>query len=389
MRLALLSTLVFCVLVPVRGDTVAVLPLYHEPTVENYDWMGESVAEAIREALDAEGLLALNREDRVEVYRRLSVRSGAVLTRATVIKIGQTLDAGKVIYGSFEVALPRDPARATLSITARLLDLQHMRPGPEYRESGALADLSLLQQKLAWQFVHLLAPQSATTEQAFLASRPPVRTDAVESYIRGLLATAPDQQMKLFTQAARLDSRFSQPCFQLGRILFGHKSYKESAQWLERVTRGDSHYMEARYLLGICRYYAGEFEPAVKLFQEVAAEVPLNEVYNNLGAAQLRRNDNAAVANFRKALEGDEADPDYWFNVGYALWKQGDFQTAAANFRAVLARTPDDMEATILLGRCLRREGPTSSDTKLAGRERVKQTYEETALRQLQAEFKK
>lgn len=385
MRFALLSALLLCLVAHVRADTIAVLPLYHEPAVENNDWVGESVAEAIREALDAQGLLALNREDRVEVYRRLSVRSGAVLTRATVIKIGQALDAGKVIYGSFEAS----PARRTLSITARLLDLQHMRPGPEFRESGALTDLSLLQQKLAWQFAHLLAPQAAPTEQAFLASRPPVRADAVESYIRGLLASAPEQQMKLFTQAARLDSRFSQPCFQLGRMLFVRKNYKESAQWLERVTRGDSHYMEARYLLGICRYHAGDFTGAVKLFQEVAAEVPLNEVFNNLGAAQLRINDNGAAANFRKALEGDEADPDYWFNVGYALWKQGDFTPAAANFRAVLARTPDDMEATILLGRCLRREGPTTADAKLAGRERLKQTFEETALRQLQAELKK
>lgn len=389
MRFALLPALVLCVWSSLRGDTIAVLPFYHGPGADSVDWMGESVAEALREALDAQGLLALNREDRVEVYRRLSVRSGALLTRASVIKIGETLDAGKVIYGWFEMGPARDAAHGTLSITARLLDLQHMQAGPEFRESGQLADLSLIQEKLAWQFVHYLAPRSAPTEQAFFASRPVVRIDAVESYIRGLLAASPEQQIKLFTQAAHLDGRFSQPCFQLGRMFVGRKNHREAAQWLERVTRGDSHYMEARYLLGICRYKAGDFEAAVKLFQEVATAVPLNEVFNNLGAAQLRRNDGSAVANFRKALEGDEADPDYWFNVGYALWKQGDYSTAAANFRAVLARTPDDLEATILLGRCLRREGPTSADAKLAGRERLKQTFEETALRQLQAELKK
>lgn len=385
MRFALLPALVLCVWSSLRGDTIAVLPFYHGPGADSVDWMGESVAEALREALDAQGLLALNREDRVEVYRRLSVRSGAVLTRASVIKIGETLDAGKVIYGWFEMG----PGHGTLSITARLLDLQHMQAGPEFRESGQLADLSLIQEKLAWQFLHYLAPRSAPTEQAFLASRPALRINAVESYIRGLLAVSPEQQIKLFTQAARLDARYSQPCFQLGRMLFNRKNQKDAAPWLERVTRGDSHYMEARYLLGICRFSAGDFEAAVKLFQEVAAEVPLNEVFNNLGAAQLRRNDGAAVANFRKALEGDDTDPDYWFNVGYALWKQGDYRTATANFRAVLARTPDDLEATILLGRCLRREGPTSADAKLAGRERLKQTFEETALRQLQAELKK
>ncbi len=112
--------------------------------------------------------------------------------------------------------------------------------------------------------------------------------------------------------------------------------------------------------------------------------MPLNEVFNNLGAAQSRRNLPEAVENFRKALEGDPADADYRFNVGFALWKRGEFAKAAESFRATLDRNPEDAQATMLLGRCLAKTGPSANDLK-AGFERVKLNYEEGAWRQLKA----
>jgi Flp pilus assembly protein TadD len=122
----------------------------------------------------------------------------------------------------------------------------------------------------------------------------------------------------------------------------------------------------------------------------VAGEIPLNEVYNDLGAAQSRKNDLAgAVDNFGKALEGDEGDPDYWFNVGWELWKQGKFELAAANFRALLDRSPGDTEATSMLGRCIRQDGPRAGDPRSEGRERIKTAFEDSAWRQLQAELHK
>ena len=119
----------------------------------------------------------------------------------------------------------------------------------------------------------------------------------------------------------------------------------------------------------------------------VAGEIPLNEVYNNLGAALSRKNDPAAGDNFKKALDGDEADPDYWFNLGYSLWRQSRFDLAATNFRAVLDRSPGDQEATIILGRCLKMDGPRANDPRGEGRERIKTAFEDSAYRQLQAEL--
>ena len=369
------------------ADTLAVLPLFNQSKTTSLDWIGESAAETIRESLVSEGMLAMGREDRVEIYRRLSIRPNAQLTKASVIKVGESLDAGQVVFGDYAVTAGKGSER-TIRLTARLVNLKKFREGAEFEQTGPLEDLSMLETKLAWNLVHLLGPRAAVTEEEFFRLRPPVRIDAVELYIRGLLSTSSEQKQRLFTQAATLDERFSQPAFQLGRMYWERKDWKSSAHWLDRVTRADSHFLEGQFLLGLCRYYQGDFFEAIKQFQSVAAELPLNEVFNNLGAAQSRKGLAGAGENLKKALDGDEADPDYWFNTGYWEWKTANYFSAADHFRAVLDRSPGDAEASQFLARCLRKDGPKPGDRSTEGRERVKTTFEETAFRQLQAEMK-
>jgi tetratricopeptide (TPR) repeat protein len=387
----LLVLVVFCSAVfELRADTVLVLPFFNVSKSANLDWIGESISERIRESLASEGLLVLEREDRQEAFRRLSIRQYALLTHASVIKIGEALDATHVVYGEFEPKFsdPSDAAsKASLRITARILNLKRIHQSQPLTELGALEDLASLETHLAWQSLKYLAPKTASTEEQFRKTWPPLRVDAIENYIRGLLATAPDQKHRFFTQAARLDARFSQPCFQLGRIYAERKDYRVAAGWLERVTQTDSHYLEAQFLLALCRYHTGDYTGAETAFQLVARSVPLNEVINDLGAAQSRLNKPEAIETLRKALDGDSADPDYHFNVGYALWKRQQYSDAADSFRAVLDRNPDDSEAVLMLGRCLKGSGPRLGDPKSDGLERLKTNYEETAYRQLKAEL--
>jgi tetratricopeptide (TPR) repeat protein len=400
----------FLGLQPLVADTTVVLPLFNYTKSPNLDWIGESVAERVRESLASEGLLLASREDRTEVYHRLSIRPNATLTRATILKIGQSLDASYVIFGQYELtpaagstastqpaatqatpaAAPAADAKATLNRTLRLtgfiIDLKHMRLGPTFNADGPMTDLSVLQTRIAWMVLHYLAPKSSITEAEFNRTRPPVRVDALESYIRGLLATSDDIKIKLFTQATKIDDHYSEPSFQLGRLYFRKKAYRDSSLWFSKVASTDSHYMEAMFFLGLCRYYQGDYDSAVKQFQTVAAEIPLNEVFNNLGAAQSHLSKPDAVENFKKALEGDEADPDYWFNVGLELWKQGQFSAAKEKFTAVLERNPKDQEASDMLSRSTRNEGPKANVT--APKERVKSTFEETMFLELKAALK-
>jgi tetratricopeptide (TPR) repeat protein len=377
-----------------RADTVLVLPFFNHSKSVSLDWVGESIAESVREALDSNGVLALGREDVLEAYRRLSLRPGAELTRASVIKLGELLDAGRIVHGVYDVdpgepATPGKPAsKGSLRITARILDLKKLHQGPEFAEIGPLEDLASLQSHLGWQTLAFVVPKSAPSEVAFRRSRPSVKVSALESYIRGLLAASPEQRHSYFTQAARMDASYSQPRFRLGQIYLDKKDYKLAAGWFKDVTPADPHYLEGRFDLGLCRFHLGDFASAAQAFEQVAGSVPLNEVYNNLGAALSRRGSFAeAQLNFRKAIEGDTADPDYHFNLGYSAWKAGQFDAAVTAFRATLDRSPTDSEAMNLLGRAIKREGPRPAEARTEARERLKTNYDETAYRQLQAEL--
>jgi tetratricopeptide (TPR) repeat protein len=371
-----------------HADNYLILPFFNLSKDPNLNWIGESFAESVREALSSEGLTALDRDDRVDAYHRFSLRPYVLLTKASVLKIGEELDAEQVLFGQFDLKSVPDSAaksRGSLQITAGLLDLKHYKSGPEFREVGALEDLAALQEHLAWQVLNFVKVEAGPTEAEFKSRHPAVRVDAIESYIRGLLAASVDEKHRLYTQAVRLDSHYSPPCFQLGRLFWKKKEYKSAAEWFQKVAVDDAHYNGATFFMGLSRYYTGDYAGARSAFQQVTKVAPLNEVYNNLGAAESRMNVADALTNFKRALEGDESDLAYQFNVGYALWKSGNFPAAAQSFRTVLDRAPNDAQASLLLARSEKGSGPRAGDPRTEGLERLKTNYEETAYRQLKA----
>ena len=385
-RVSASSLLLFaCVLLTPAGlaENNVVLPFANLAKDQTLDWVGESICENIADALSAEGLLVLDREDRCEVYRRMSLRQYALLTRATVVKVGEALDADHVIFGQFSVSGGEPSGKRSIRLAARVLDLTRLRQSVEFSQTAPLEDLASLQVSLAWEAYRYLRPQTARSEAGFKTSRQATRIDAMENYIRGLVATTEEQRHRLFAQAARLDPNYSQPRFQLGRWHWERKNYQVAADWLKQVAASDPHYRAATFLLGLSRYQLGDYAGAEEAFAGVAKQIPLNEVFNNLGAAQARRDRPEALDSFRKALEGDESDPVYHFNVGYALWRRGEFDTAADSFRAVLDRKSGDPEATFMLGRCLKRTRARSLETRAEPGPRLKQDFSETAYLQL------
>jgi len=385
--------------IPLFADNTAVLPFTSEAgNPASMDWIGESIAETLRAAFAARGVLILERDRTTEAYQRLHLRERTELTEASMLKVGEVLDAEQMVHGTFSFTPPAAPGASTstptstskgsLKIQARVSDRRHLRQSAVFEETGAIEDLATLESHLAWRALTVVAPARAPAESEFRSLRAPVPLDVLENYIRGLLAVTPEQRQKYFTQAARLDPDYSPPAFELGKIHFEKKEYREAAAWLEHVGPSENHYREASFLLGYSRYQAGDFEAARKAFQSIAEKVPISTVWNNLGAAESRLNLPQAVETFRKALDQDPSDPDYHFNLGYALFKKGDFATAADRFRAVLDRNPGDSMATLLLGRCLKKQGlraATASDARLQALERLKDTYEERVYFQLKS----
>lgn len=395
------------------SDSCAVLPFanaanhgsssINPAAASSIDWLGLSISETLRDALEMRGLVTLDRHDLQQAFHRLglswSLASRDPLTKASVMKIGEALDAEQVIYGQFEVhstppaaaavAAGADSSRGSLKIRARIVDRKLFHESPEFSESGAIEDLSAIEAHLAWQVLRMVAPAQVPPEAEARSLHPAIRLDAEENYIRGLMAADTQQREKFFLQAVRLDARFAHPSFELGQIYLEERQYRQAADAFQKVAPEDIEYHQAAFLLGLALFQAGDFAGSQKALQSIVMAVPLGEVYNNLGAAESRRNNLAqAVEDFRKALEGDPSDPEYSFNLGYALWKKGDFAAAAEQFRHALTRDPDDSLATTLLGRCLKQQGLKSADpgdARLMGLERVKSALQERAYRQLKS----
>jgi len=375
---------------PLAADTAAVLPFLNKTADSpNLDWIGESVVETMREAFGITGVMTLDRNEIQEAYRRLGLRPELALTEASIMKIGETLDAEQMVYGSFQFtpAASGPITTGSLRVSARVLDRRHMRAGPEFTETGALEDLATVEAHLAWRALTQIAPTMAPAEAEFRSLRTPIRLDAEENYIRGLLAHSTEQKEKYFSQAVHLDPHLAHAYYQLGQIHYQRKEYKLAVAALEKVGLADIHAHEASFLLGLARFQTADYKGAQQTFQMIAAAVPLSEVFNNLGAAENRANLlPASVDDFRRALDGDANDPAYRFNLGYALWKKGDFAAAAESFRALLDLDPNDASALLLLARCLKKQGPrVNPDPRLDNLERLKTNFEERAYMQLKS----
>lgn len=366
---------------PLGAETVLILPFFNVSKAQNLDWIGDSLSETILEAFAAEGVGVVPAENRDEILRQMSVRRYARLTRASVMEIAVNCDAGLVLYGEFEFSAGQagGPSKGSLRVALRILDVKRMKRGAEFNVTGPLEELSTLQSRLAWQSLHSLSPDSTGTVEEYLQNHPPVRIDALESYVRGLLATQTELKYKLFTNAVRLEPSYSQPCFHLGKLNYAARTYRGAAEWLQKVNPADIHYREALFFLGLSRYHTGNFQGAAEVLRKLAETVPLAEVLNNLGAAQLRTADPGAVDSFLKAVEVDPADPIYHFNAGYALWRKGAYEQAAESFRSALQRKPEDDTATLMLGRCLKQQGPRPGDLRTEALERLKTEYNESA----------
>ena len=120
----------------VAPPTVAILPFSNTSRTgmssadpSSLDWIGESIAETLREAGGARGLATLERDELLDAYRRLKLRERFPLTEASILKIGESVDAEQIVSGSFEyrraapadVHSPAGESRGSLRIASRLM----------------------------------------------------------------------------------------------------------------------------------------------------------------------------------------------------------------------------------------------------------------------------
>jgi len=379
-------------------QTVMVMPFENQSSVPNLEWIGESFPEVLSQRMASPRLYVISRDDRSYAFDHSGIPLNLLPSRATIYRVAEQMDADYVVLGSYTYD------GTTFSATAQLLDMKKLHLCAPVTASGALTNLIDLQTMLAWQLLQQMPAPPQMTRDQFLKASPPIRLDAFENYVRGVLATSHLQKVHYFHDALKLNPNYTLAMLQLGKTYYDNHEYESASVWFSRVPKTDPAAGEANFLLGMSEFYRGNFDKAFAAFSYLSTRLPLTEVYNNLGVVEARRGRRApAVEYFSKASNADPNDGDYRFNLAVALYKNGDSAGAARQLRDVLQQRPADGEAKSLqdmISRGVPPPPPPSSlnaaapgNALLASNqahlpmERIKRNYDETSYRQLEMEI--
>ena len=376
----LLSSLVFCAALHAQetsasGRTLVVIPFENTSPTPGLEWLGEAFPAVFRWQLDSPVVYVATRDERLRAYDRQGIPAGVHPSRATVYRIAEQMDVDYAVLGSYSYN------GASLTATAQLLDMRTQKLLPSATESARLSELGSLQSALAWDVLRLVRTNFSVPQDRYIASVPPMRLDALENFIRGMLATTAEEKVQHYREAVHLNPSFAEAWLELGKALFGQRSYEPAIAAFEKIPSTSQVAREANFYLGLSSYAHGDFDKAESAFEFVAARLPLAEVYNNLGVVAARRGQKKAADDFERAIQNDPSDPDYHFNLGVTLSRAGDKTRAARELRIALDNRPNDTEARVLLD-SLTAPAAGAATSKMPS-ERLNRNYQENAFRQM------
>jgi tetratricopeptide (TPR) repeat protein len=373
------------------GRVVLVLPFDNRSGQTNLDWVGNSFPDTLNQRLTSAGFLAISRDDRQYALDHLGLPVDFRPSRATTIRIAQTLDADFVIVGSYTVVNGR------ISVQAQVLDVNQLRLSPPLTDSSELPRLFDVENAIAWKVARQIDPHFSVAEQTFLASSGSIQLSSFENYIRGTDATTPQERIKRLQMAVQSAPNYTAALLALGKEQFAEREYDQAATTLSKIPSTDRRALEAGFYLGLARFNSAKYAEAESAFAFVASRLPLPEVVNNQGVASSRQGHDAAAL-FQRASTADPNDPDYHYNAAVALLRRGDIAGAQREVEFTLKLRPADAEAATFKARISsgRSISPstnpgapaTGSASDQAGTqdfdplERVRRTYSEASFRQ-------
>jgi tetratricopeptide (TPR) repeat protein len=381
------------------GARFLVIPFENPAHDAKISWIGEAAAILLSDDLNAAGLHAYTREERLGTFEQLQVPLLASLSHATVIRLGRLLGATHVVIGSVSLN------GAQLSIRAQNIRLDTGRLESEVAESGALEDLLGVFDRIASRI--------ASPPQGRLITSRRVPLQVFENYVKGLMASTAANKIAFLQSALKLD-----PTFDLARLaLWSVNEDKGNSQAAliaaTAVPEGSPLYSRARFSAALSLVHLRRLDEAFATFKTMVDRAPTAALMNNLGVIQMRRGATPqagkATFYFNQAVKLDPGDPDYYFNLGFAYWIERDNQGAIYWLREAVRRRPADSEAHAVLSAALQAVGAgaessrerdlavqlssrlaellgrtTSGDVGLRGLERLKTALEVSPLRRVE-----
>ena len=321
-----------------NGRILLVLPFDNKSGQPSLEWIREASSELLSSRFASAGFAPLSRADRLYTLDHLGLPQGFQPSRASALKLSQTMDVDSIIVGSYETE------GGNIQLEAQIVDVPHLRMSGAIVRNGEMRNLVAVFDSLAWMLTRQLDAGFSGSEETFVAAGANLQLAAFEQYIRGI--TEPDQAERLrhLQQAVKLSPDYSAAFMALGREYYAAQEYEDAATAFAKVSGNDADVLEAGFYRGLSLMFSGNYGKAEGAFGGVARVLPLAPVLNNQGVA-ISRQGHDGTALFRQAEAADPTAPDYHFNLAVSLRRHNDGAAANAELAQYLKMRPNDSEA--------------------------------------------
>jgi tetratricopeptide (TPR) repeat protein/nucleotide-binding universal stress UspA family protein len=357
------------------GRILLVLPFDNRTGQPSLAWVREAAPEILGSRFASAGFAPMSRADRLYALDHLGLPQGFQPSRASSLKLAQTLDADDIVVGSYVTD------GTSIVAEAQLVDVQRLHMSLPVSARGEMRNLIAVFDSLAWKLTRQMDPNFSVAEETFVAASKDLRLDAFEQYIRGI--SEPDQQERLrhLKQAVLLSPEFSQAWMALGREDYSSQQYEQAAAAFAKVGANDPDALEAGFYRGLSLLFFGDYTKAEEAFGGVARILPLAEVLNNQAVAVSRRGRDG-IALFRQAVAADTSAADYHFNLAVSLKRHGDSAEALSELAQCLRLRPNDSEAQGLEKAWKAPPTGPGAEKKVDPLERIARNFDAVAFRQ-------
>lgn len=372
------------------GRILLVLPFENRTGQASLDWMQEAAAELLNSRFKSAGFAPLDRADRIYALDHLGLPDDFDPSRATAIKLAQTLDANYIVVGSFSMK------NGDLVAEAQLVNVPELHMTEPVTTHGKLTEMIGIFDSLAWKLTRQIDPKFRVAQGTFIAAGKGMRLDAFEQYIRGITAPLQSERLTHLQRAVKLSPSFSPAWMALGREEYGTQNYKKAAEAFAKVDPLGPNALAAGFYRGLSLLFSKDYAGAEKAFAGVARVLPLAAVLNNEGVA-VSRQGHDGTSLFVRAVAADPNTADYHFNLAVSLKRHGNTTAALSEMAECLKLHPDDSEAQSLLAAwkpaTAKAAVAAGSDTTADAatdptpnpRERIVRTFDAAAFRQAAA----
>ena len=340
---------------PVVAPRVLVMPFENVTREGRLFWLTEASAVLLTDDLNALGAGAITRVERQQAFERLQVPPAAVLTDATVIRIGQLVGATQVVVGSLQME------NDAIVVRARSIALDTGRVPVDVTERGPLPELFATFERIARR----MAPASTMSPADVEKQHPAV--PVFEAFIKGLLADTPATAISYLRAALAGQPAFDRARLALWDVFAEQGDHAQALAAVVSVAEDSPWHRRARFLAGLSQLNLKKFDDAFATFKALADAEPSPALLNNLGVVELRRGGTQAGQPeyfFNKAADADPDEEDFLFNLGYAYWLNRDPQAAIYWLREAVRRNPADADAHFVLAAALGAAGNATEATR-------------------------